>query len=373
MSAKVDRQKTEGSENTMLAAFVTKWLDVNTVPDKISFGSISSLPEPKKNEVMIDVKASSINIADIHLAQDSAAGGWCWHTRKPSVEAPLVAGMDYAGIVSKVGSDCNKLKVGDRVCGINKPAEHQHGTWAEQTIQPEKEVCLIENDEISFVDAAGVAMGAFVDFEMIRIAKAKNKLLTPGCRCLVIGASGALGTVMLQMLRKYQGHVTAVCSGSNTEMVTKMGADDVIDYTKGSFGEQLAGKEKFQVVFDFVGGMEVHTQSVKLLEKGGLFVTAVGDTKNLGDKILSCSEFCGSCCFITRKTQCGCCNSYSYAMSQGYPPLTEEVWKESVITSGARANIAMEVPFSEAPLRQAMKRVATHHPGGRVVINVEKR
>ena len=59
-------------------------------------------------------------------------------------------------------------------------------------------------------------------------------------------------------------------------------------------------------------------------------------------------------------------------MSQGYPPLTEEIWKP-VIDGGARAHLAEEVPFAEAPLRKAMTRVATHHSGGRVVINLESR
>tara|TARA_B110000208_G_C11449823_1_gene314124 strand:- start:367 stop:555 length:189 start_codon:yes stop_codon:yes gene_type:complete len=61
-------------------------------------------------------------------------------------------------------------------------------------------------------------------------------------------------------------------------------------------------------------------------------------------------------------------------MSQGaYPPMKEEIWKPSVVESGARALIAEEVPFSEAPLRKAMTRVLSHHAGGRVVINLEIR
>ena len=66
--------------------------------------------------------------------------------------------------------------------------------------------------------------GAFVTFDMIK--NAANALVA-GCRCLVLGASGALGTVMLQMLRKYDGHVVAVCSGANSETVLKMGANEV--------------------------------------------------------------------------------------------------------------------------------------------------
>lgn len=354
----------------MMAAYVTAWCPVGTVPDTISFGEVPTPPAPKKNEVLVGVKAASINVDDVPLLQDTAAGGWLYHTRKPSVANPLVGGMDYAGVVLACGPDCKRIKVGDRVCGIIKVVEHQHGTWAEQTLAPEGDICLISDDSISFVDAAAVAMGAFVDFDMVKQAA---KALTVGCRCLVIGASGALGLVMLQMLRKYKGHVTAVCSGANAETCRQMGADEVVDYTARPFREQLASAEKFAVVFDFVGGTEVHHGAESLLESGGLFITATGDRQNVGDRQLTCCEFTASACSILRRTLCGCGSKYKYVMSQAYPPLTSEIWQAVVIESGARAAIAQEVPFAEAPIREGLRRAASHHAGGRVVINLERR
>ena len=148
-----------------------------------------------------------------------------------------MGGMDYAGVVLACGPDCEKLKVGDRVCGITKPFEYQPGTWAEQTTAPEKDVVKIEDDSISFVDAAAVTMGVFVDQAMIELAK--KKLSSGAPRCLVIGASGALGGVMVQLLKseKYKAHVTAVCSGKNAEKVHSNGADEVIDYTTKVSGQ----------------------------------------------------------------------------------------------------------------------------------------
>lgn len=356
---------------TMLAAYVTEWCAIGTVPDKISFGQVPAPPAPKKSEVLVGIKAASINVDDVPLLQDTAAGGWFYHARKPTESNPLVGGCDYAGVVLACGPDCKRLKVGDRVCGIIKVAEHQAGTWAEKTLAPEKDVCLIEDESISFVDAAAVAMGAFVDFDMTKQAAA---VLSDGCRCLVVGASGALGTVMLQMLRKYNAHITAVCSETNFETARRMGATEVIDYNQQPFGEQLAEAEKFDVVFDFVGGKAVQSGAVPLLKKkGGLFVTAVGDRQNVGDRKLTCGEFMGSACAILGRSCCGCGKPYKYVMSQAYPPLTEKIWKGAVIESGARAAIAAEIPFAEAPLREALRRVASHHPGGRVVINLEKR
>ena len=137
-----------------MALHISEWCAPGSVPEKISFGKIIAPPEPTKNEVVISVKASSIQIDDIALMQNTAAGGWFYHTRPPSVQKPVVGGCDYAGVVKACGPDCTKLKVGDRVCGIMKPAEFQLGTWAEQTLAPEKDVCLIADDNMSFVEAA---------------------------------------------------------------------------------------------------------------------------------------------------------------------------------------------------------------------------
>jgi NADPH:quinone reductase-like Zn-dependent oxidoreductase len=339
-----------GKDGIMKAVYVNAWCAPGTVPDKISVGEIAAPPAPTKAEVLVGIEAASINVDDVALLQNTAAGGWFFHTRKPTAQDPLVGGMDYAGVVLACGPDCKRLKEGDRVCGIIKPLEYQRGTWAEQTLAPEAEVCLIEDDSISFVEASAVAMGAFVNFDMVKHAA---KVLEAGnCRCLVIGASGALGTVMLHILkRKYGGcHVTAVCSGKNADVVKKLGADQVVDYTKEeSFGEQLTqqGAQKFDVVFDFIGGTHTQRAAEPLLERGGLYITAVGDRQNVGDRVLSCCEWTGSCCYMVRaaicQMLCGCAAKYKYVMSGSYPPLTAEIWKSIVLDAGARAAIAEEV------------------------------
>lgn len=352
---------------TMKAAYVNSWCAIGTVADTISFGEVPAPAAPKKAEVLVGVKAASISGDDVGLLQDTFAGGTA-HSRKPSEAQPLVGGMDYAGVVLACGPDCKTLKVGDRVCGIMKPFEHQPGTWAEQTKAPEKDVCKIEDDGISFVDAAAVAMGAFVDSAMIKIAA---NALASGGRCLVIGASGALGTVMVQLLKARSCHVTAVCSGKHADMVRRLGADEVIDYIVTPFGEQLAAADKFDVAFDFVGGIEVQDGAAPLLARGGLYVTAVGRVKGWQFRKLTGGEFSSALGYMLR-SMVDCCGKYKWSLAQPYPPLAAQIWSTAVIQSGARAAIAEEVPFAEAPIREALRRVSTHHAGGRLVINMEK-
>ena len=132
-------------------------------------------------------------------------------------------------------------------------------------------------------------MGAFVAFDMIKRAGEA----VSGARVLVLGASGAIGTVLLQLLRKHNGHVTAVCSGANAETVRRMGAHEAIDYTQKAVAEQLAAADKFAVVFDLVGGKEAQHDGEALLKPGGLYITAVGDRQWVGDRHLSCCEWFG--------------------------------------------------------------------------------
>ena len=356
-----------GESASMKAAYVTEWCALGTVADQVSFGDVPAPPAPQKTQVLIGVKAASITGDDVALMQDTFAGGLA-HSAKPSAAKPLVGGMDYAGVVLACGPNCKTLKVGDRVVGIMKVYEQQPGTWAERTIAPEKEVCKIEDDSISFVDAAAVAMGAFVDSAMIKSAGAAAN----GGRCLVLGASGALGAVLLQLLRGTAGHVTAVCSGKHAETATRMGAHEVIDYTSSPFGEQLAAAEKFDVVFDFVGGRALEREAAPLLAPGGRFITAVGPQQHMAkDQKLSCGAVCSTIGYQLRRSLCNCGWKYTYTMAAPYPPLKADVWKAAVIESGARAAIAEEVPFAEEPIRAAIKRVASHHAGGRVVINLE--
>ena len=176
-----------------------------------------------------------------------------------------------------------------------------------------------------------------------------------------------------------------MCGGANAETVRRLGADDVVDYHKGPFGEQLLAKDreaKFDIVFDFVGGVEVEENAAKVLRGGrnkkGKFITAVGPVRGVGDRVFTFGEFCGWAGGLTRRiTKSACCGGFScvpfrYEMGGGMPPMKAADFQAVVVEAGARAEIAVEVAFAEQPLRGALRLVASRHPGGgKVVINLE--
>ena len=358
----------------MKAAHITTWCAQGTVADAILFGQVPSLPPPTKTNVLITVKASSVNVDDVAILQDTAAGGWCFHGRKPTVAQPFVGGIEYSGVVAAIGPGVVALKVGDRVCGIQDVMAKRPGTWSEQTMAPEKDIVLIPAEcDISFVQAAAMGMGACVSGDMYKRAQlqkpAKSEL-----RCLVVGASGGLGTVLLQLLKQHKGptlHIVAVCSSANEEKVRRLGADEVVDYHVGPFGSQLKDQPKFDVVFDFVGGKPVEQDAKRVMKKGAKFITACGPMAAVGDRQLSCCEWYGWACGLTCRL-CACCAATKYEMAMFLPPMKAMDFNAFVVETGIRAEIAMEVPFVEASVREALRRVASRHPGGKVVFNMEK-
>ena len=381
---KEEVKSTADSFTQMQAAYLTEWLAVGTVPETISFGKVP-VPKAGKNQVIIDIKASALNVDDVALCQNSAGGGWFFHARTPSVAQPLIGGIEYAGVVSAVGPGCKILKVGDRVCGLQDIAVQQNpGTWAEQTMAPENHVVKIPTEcKITYVEAASVCMGAYISGDLFK--RADLPVSAASCRVLVIGASGGLGTILLKLLQKHKEtykeakldlHITAVCSGSNSETVRRLGADETVDYKTAPFHEQLVSQAKFDVVFDFVGGEAAETGAKQVITRGGKFITACGPMAGVGDRILTCGEWygwaCGLLCRILNSSCCCCFAQMSYEMGGGMPPLSQADFDKFVVEQGIRAEVALEVSFTEEAVREALRRVASRHTGGKVVINMEK-
>ena len=163
------------------------------------------------DNAVVEIKAAGINVDDVALLQDAAGGG-----------------MEFAGVVVEVGPKCKRLKVGDKVLALQDIAFKKNpGCWAERTVSPEGHLLKFPSDvPLTFVEAASTAMAAMVSGDMYKRAygasgEAKVKIAPTESRVVVVGASGGLGSVMVQLLAGRPGaerpHIIAVCSGSNAE------------------------------------------------------------------------------------------------------------------------------------------------------------
>jgi NADPH:quinone reductase-like Zn-dependent oxidoreductase len=216
-------------------------------------------PEPRDDEVLIRVHASSVNRADwLLLIGRPYAVRLAFGLTRPRQRVP---GLDAAGRVESVGKDVVAFAPGDRVY-----AEAQ-GAFAEYACAPASRVwhapANLTDEQAACVPVAGVTA-----LQALRDAAS----LGPGNRVLINGAAGGVGTFAVQIARALGAHVTAVCSAANVEMVRSLGADDVIDYTREDFTQS---PERFDAILDLVANRPL-AACTRLLNPDGVFVHAGG-------------------------------------------------------------------------------------------------
>ena len=173
-----------------------------------------------------------------------------------------VTGTDFAGVVEAAGSKVSNFKIGERVCGFNDNGLQSHAEYL--TINQHGPLITIP-DKISYNEAAASIEGAHYAYNFIKKVDLKF-----GDKVLLNGATGAIGSAAVQLLKYFGAHVTAVANTKNVELVKSLGADRVIDYLKNDFAEE---GEKYQFVFDAVGKSSFSKCKSMLLE-GGRYISS---------------------------------------------------------------------------------------------------
>ena len=222
------------------------------------------IPEIKDNEILVGVKATTINRTDCGVLTGSPfvfrffIG--LFGPKRP------VLGTDFAGVVEAVGKNVTKFKVGDRVWGLNDEGLSSQAEF--MAIEENQSIELIP-DNVSFADAAASAEGAHYAINFI-----KNIDFKPEMKRLLNGASGGIGSAALQLLKAKGCIVYATCRTHHIEKIKQMGADKVIDYTKDDFTKI---DEKFDVIFDSVGKSS-YKKCKAIMKDGGVYISSeLGD------------------------------------------------------------------------------------------------
>jgi NADPH:quinone reductase-like Zn-dependent oxidoreductase len=195
-------------------------------------------PLPNDNQLLVQVKAASVNPLDWHYMRGTPYLMRFMGTgpRKP---ADARMGADVAGVVVAVGKDVTKFKVGDEVFGVSP------GAFAEYAPISERRAAL-KPINLTFEQAAAVPVAAVTALQALRDSGHVQK----GQKVLINGASGGVGTFAVQIAKAFGAEVTGVCSTRNVEMVRRIGADFVVDYTKRDVTESA---EKYDLIIDNVG------------------------------------------------------------------------------------------------------------------------
>src|SRR4051794_2508204 len=223
-------------------------------PDVLKLEQVQR-PEPKDDEALVRVIASSVNPADPLTLSGKYAKEFGTHL-------PLIAGYDIAGIVEKTGANVTKLKVGDAVYGYPTFG----GGWADYVTVKEWEVAP-KPKSLNFVEASAVPMAAVTAWQaLVDVAK-----LQAGETVLIHGGSGGVGSFAIQIAKARGARVIATASTANQDLLKQLGADVAIDYSKTKF-EEVA--KDVDVVLDPVG-RDTLARSYAIVKKGGIITTLV--------------------------------------------------------------------------------------------------
>jgi len=227
-------------------------------------------PTPKNNEVLVKVYASTVNRTDagFRSAEYFVSRFWSGLFR-PKLQ---ILGCEFAGVIEEIGQQVTTFKKGDKVFGFN---DKTFGGHAEFLTIAETEAITLMPENLSFEDAASLTEGGHYALVDIRAAKVEH-----GQQVLVYGATGAIGSAAVQILKHFGAKVTAVCNTKNIELVKSLGAEKIIDYQTQDFTKT---SDKYEFIFDAVGKSSFGQCKPLLTEKGKYISTELG--KN-GENIL---------------------------------------------------------------------------------------
>jgi NADPH:quinone reductase-like Zn-dependent oxidoreductase len=226
-------------------------------PDVVKLNYVEK-PVPADNQVLIKVRAASLNALDVYLIRDSWLGRLIFGLRKPR---DTRLGRDVAGQVEAVGKNVTQFKPGDEVFGTCRGALAEYACPFERSL-------VVKPPAVPFEQAASLPLAGLTALQGVREGK-----IQPGQKVLINGATGGVGTFAVQIAKSLGAEVTAVCSTRNVDLVRSIGADHVIDYTKEDFTKS---DQRYDVIFDNVCNHSFSERRRVLKPKGICVLAGMG-------------------------------------------------------------------------------------------------
>ncbi len=233
-------------------------------PDVLKLEEVEK-PIPKRDEVLIRVRAAEATKSDVELRRFRFAVKWFWlplrmvfGLRKPRKR---ILGGYFSGEIASVGQDVNLFSPGQEVFGASGL---RFGAYGEFISLPESYPIVAKPAGMSFEEAAAVPLGGFNALHFMRLAH-----IRAGEHVLINGAGGSIGTHAIQIAKSMGAEVTSVDSGIKEALSRRLGADHFIDYTKQHF---TASGRHFDVIFDMVANSP-YAACIDALKPGGRYLS----------------------------------------------------------------------------------------------------
>jgi len=304
-------------------------------------------PVPKDDEVLIKVRAASVNPLDWRLMKGEPRMMRLFSgLRRPKLGRP---GIDVAGEIEAVGRNVTQFKPGDEVFGGCS------GAFAEYACTAASKLAM-KPDRVTFEQAASVNVAGLTALQGLRD---KGKI-QPGYKVLINGAAGGVGTFAVQIAKTFGADVTGVCSTKNIEMVRSIGADEVIDYSQQDFTKSDPNsKQRYDLILECVGNHSF-SECRRVLKPDGRYVGvgAPHDVSMAGllapiikDLVLSVFGSQKGVMFIAKSSQ-------------------EDLTLIGELIATGKLKPVIEKRYSLSDAREAVRYVEVGHARGKVIIQI---
>ncbi|ASL66218.1 NADP-dependent oxidoreductase [Bacillus cereus] len=215
-------------------------------------------PEINEYEVLAEIHAASINPIDFKIRNGKVK-------MLLKYEMPLILGNDFAGVITKIGSKVTRFKVGDEIYA--RPRKNKIGTFAEYIAIHEDDIAL-KPKNLSFEEAASIPLVGLTSYQALHDIMQLQK----GQKILIHAGSGGVGTFAIQLAKIMGAIVTTTASEAGANLVTSLGADEIINYKTEKFEDIL---KNYDAVFDTIGGATLE-KSFNIIKRGGNIVSVSG-------------------------------------------------------------------------------------------------
>jgi alcohol dehydrogenase len=221
--------------------------------------STPALNDPSAGKVLVNVKAAGVNPADWKIREG-------YFQQMMQLQFPSTLGMDFSGVIEKVGEGVPDFKQNDEVYGQAAVTRGGSGAFAEIALA-NADTIAHKPKILSHEKAAGLPLVGVSAWQ----ALVETIGLSKGQKILIHGGAGGIGSIAIQLAKHLGAYVATTVSTNDKQFVKEeLGADEVIDYKTQTFEDLLP--HEYDAVFDTVGG-ETYTRSFKILKRGGIIVS----------------------------------------------------------------------------------------------------
>ena len=215
------------------------------------------MPSPGPRDLLVEIRAASVNPVDYKIR----SGG---QRALIHYGLPWVLGLDFSGVVTKVGERVTRFAVGDEVYG--SPTHRRPGCYAEHLLVDER-MAARKPKNLTHHEAASIPLVGLTAWGAVVV----QGRLQAGQKAFIMAGSGGVGSFAIQLAKDLGAYVATTCSARNVDLVRSLGADEVIDYNETKFEDVL---KDYDFVLDAIGG-ETRDAALGVMKRGGQLATMI--------------------------------------------------------------------------------------------------